>query len=774
MNIINGNGNGIGNDIGNSRIDIDAASSTDARWKHQPLLHPAKRTAPSKRALEATCGKTVALVLAIECDATPLRVQFDEEDKEPFTCEDDDTPRPLQEYEGKPVIAHAVELAKECGFASVSVLAGGDPNARERIRDAVGKAGIARFLSHDRAHDRRATAAACGFTLFDYTIDILNAARTCLDTAPEATSVLLLACDEVRITPSHVLDVCGAFADDPALDVITSWITWESREPALISRRFLESMDASPLLRTRPGGTDRPVPSIAARQVVFGEEKLAANAVKPAKVEGFFKECTLSAREAVRIARKEIEDERKNADAKPGAAQQADDAQAPERSEADQLLVDTARATIEQLDAQLSESQQAEVAQADAWARRNRGDFPLLNDRTHAGSLAYLDSAATSQRVFPALQAQADFDMHENANVYRGCYELSAQATLTLNDARKTLEDFIGSERRRTVYTANATASCNLVAQAWGYRNVGKGDLIVAALSEHHSNLLPWQMLAQRTGARLAVIPLLPDGRLDLEAYEKLLAKKPKIVCVAHIGNVLGLANPVKDMARAAHEAGARFLLDAAQSFAHLPLDVRELGADFVVFSAHKAYGPMGIGGLWISDDAFDEMDPISIGGGSISHAALDSYYLRVGAIQYEVGTPPVSQAVGWAGAIGYVQSLGAQAIAQHAHSLTCYVVNGLHNIENVTVWGDHTAEDGQNGLLSFSVAGISSLDLGAFCGKLGVAIRAGSHCAIPLVTTMGVKGTGRASFGVHTTKEDIEALLVAVSVCERLYWERA
>ena len=167
-------------------------------------------------------------------------------------------------------------------------------------------------------------------------------------------------------------------------------------------------------------------------------------------------------------------------------------------------------------------------------------------------------------------------------------------------------------------------------------------------------------------------------------------------------------------------------------------------------------------------------MDPVSIGGGSISHASLDSYYLRVGAIQYEVGTPPVSQAVGWAGAISYVETLGLNAIARHGRALTRYLVDGLHDIENVTVWGDHESEEGQNGLVSFSVAGVSSLDLGAFCGKLDVAIRAGSHCAIPLVTTMGVKGTGRASFGVHTTKEDVEALLVAVNVCERLYWERA
>ena len=822
--------------MGNEGIDNKA----DMRWEHQPLPHPAERPLPSADELTRTCGKTAALVLAVECDATPLRVLFDGEEEKPFTCEDDETPRPLQKYKGTPVVLRAIELARESKLASVSVLVGGVPATQRRINnvieEAAGKAGKAdaagtvgapnasvtttaankaaaptepaasnatskadtavaadaiaapvRLLSYDRAHDRQATAEAYGFSLFDYTIDILDAVRTCLRNTPDATSVVLLACDEVRITPSHVLEVCSAFAENPDLDVITSWITWESREPALISRRFLESLETSPLLKARPGSFDRPVPSIAARQVVFGEEKLAANAVKPKDIEEFLHERTLSAREAVRIAREEFANEGASGEGEDASGEGEDasgrggddkEAQAapkkPERSKADQLLVDTARATIERLEARLGSDKREELARADAWAQRNRLDFPLLNDRTHAKTLAYLDSAATSQRVFSALQAQADFDEHENANVYRGSYELSTQATLTLNDARKTLEDFIGSKRRHTVYTANASASCNLVAQAWGTRNVGEGDLIVVTLAEHHSNLLPWQMLAQHKGARLAVVPLLPTGKLELAVYEKLLSEKPKIVCAAHLTNVLGITNPVQDMARAAHAAGARFFLDAAQSFAHLPVNVKELGADFVAFSAHKAYGPLGIGGLWISDEAFDEMDPVSIGGGSISHASLDSYYLRVGAIQYEVGTPPVSQAVGWAGAISYVETLGLNAIARHGRALTRYLVDGLHDIENVTVWGDHESEEGQNGLVSFSVAGVSSLDLGAFCGKLDVAIRAGSHCAIPLVTTMGVKGTGRASFGVHTTKEDVEALLVAVNVCERLYWERA
>ncbi len=367
-------------------------------------------------------------------------------------------------------------MARESKLASVSVLVGGVPATQRRINnvieEAAGKAGKAdaadaiaapvRLLSYDRAHDRQATAETYGFSLFDYTIDILDAVRTCLRNTPDATSVVLLACDEVRITPSHVLEVCSAFAENPDLDVITSWITWESREPALISRRFLESLETSPLLKARPGSFDRPVPSIAARQVVFGEEKLAANAVKPKDIEEFLHERTLSAREAVRIAREEFANEGASGEGEDASGRGegtsdrgGDDKEAqavpkkPERSKADRLLVDTARATIERLEARLGSD------------KREEG---LLNDRAHAKTLAYLDSTATSQRVFSALQAQADFDEHENANVYRAFNTGDAYAQRRSKNARRLHRDF--SKRRHTVYTANASASCNLVAQA--------------------------------------------------------------------------------------------------------------------------------------------------------------------------------------------------------------------------------------------------------------------------------------------------------------------
>ena len=419
---------------------------------------------------------------------------------------------------------------------------------------------------------------------------------------------------------------------------------------------------------------------------------------------------------------------------------------------------------------QLPRDEQAKLTWADAWAWRNREDFPLLNDRKQKNSLAYLDSAATTQRCFRALQAETTFNEHENANVYRGGYELSKKATDNLDDARKALENFIGAERRQTVYTMNASASCNLVAQSWGDLNVNEGDHIVVALSEHHSDLLPWLLLTRRRNAALDFIPLLPDGRLDLGEYERLLGQHPKLVCVAHVSNVLGIVNPVANMARLAHKAGARFMLDAAQSFPHLPFNVKEIGCDFAAFSAHKMYGPLGIGGLFIGKSAFDEMDPVAIGGGAVSHASVDSYYLRQGAIQYEVGTPPIAQAIGWAGAIEYMEKLGMDRVLEHADAMTPFAVHALHGVKGLTIWGDHTQPDGAGGLVSFSLANVSPAQIGSACGMMGVAIRSGGHCAMPLAASTGMVGTGRASFAVHTTCEDIEALAVAVEMCRRLY----
>ena len=808
------------------------------RNEHQPKQGPAERPIPEGAELARICGKTIALVLATDFGTTPLKVAFESEDEKPVICGDSKngekkTPRPLQRYKGTTVTAIAAMCALGARFARVYVLAGGSPEERRALEEAVAMHIAAtrdedaprqsgegvEFIPFDADAAYQATIDACGFTLYDVPKGVLDYAARALEGNPDADSVMLLGCDQVRITPAHLLEVCRTFRNDPTLDVVASWIQWYRRTPMLISRRFLENLDAGGLCEASPNGTDRPLPRVALKDVVFGEETLAANAIVPEKLTAFEKGRTLSAREAVQIAREEMGDidlrakgafgnlrqvspsvqrglpERQEGSQPEGslgglhkassAAQRglSERLEAPKasptsqkdvkRSPADEELIEIARDVASRMDAwrnQLPRDEQAKLTWADAWAWRNREDFPLLNDRKQKNTLAFLDSAATTQRCFRALQAEANFNEHENANVYRGGYELSKKATDNLDDARKALENFIGAERHQTVYTMNASASCNLVAQSWGDFNVGEGDHIVVALSEHHSDLLPWLLLARRRNAVLDFIPLLPDGRLDLGEYERLLSQRPKLVCVAHVSNVLGIVNPVADMARMAHKAGARFMLDAAQSFPHLPFNVKEIGCDFAAFSAHKMYGPLGIGGLFIGKDTFDEMDPVAIGGGTVSHASVDSYYLRQGAIQYEVGTPPIAQAIGWAGAIEYMETLGMDKVLEHAEAMTKFAVHALHGVEGLTIWGDHTQPDGAGGLVSFSLANVPPAQIGAACGALGVAIRSGGHCAMPLAASTGIVGTGRASFAVHTTCEDIEALAVAVEMCRRLY----
>ena len=780
----------------------------ERRTEHQPVQGSVGRPIPTIEQLKSACGKTVALVLATDFGTTPLKVAFEDPAKEPVVCggvkeDESGIPRPLQQYGGAPVIAQAVTCAVEAQFASVSVLEGGSPEQRSELEHAVRDASPNNeisFVPFDADEAYQATLDACGFSLYDIPKGVLDYAKRTLENAPDADSVMLLSCDQVRITPAHLFEVCRMFRENPELDAVASWIQWYRRTPMLISRRFLEGLDASGLCKPRPGSTDRPLPRVKLKDVVFGEETLAANAIVPEKLSVFEKGCTLSAREAVQIARKEASDLRPEGTSgdlqslkqscsresatgtfgscgtrfvKTPGSSDASRKQEAERSAADEELISIAREVVARMDAwraRLPQENRKQLDWADSWAWRNREDFPLLNDRKQKNTLAYLDSAATTQRCFRALQAEANFNEHENANVYRGGYELSANATKHLNEARKVLEDFIGADRRQTAYTMNASASCNLVAQSWGDFNVSEGDHIVVALSEHHSDLLPWLLLARRRNAVLDFIPLLPDGRLDLEEYKHLLKTRPKLVCVAHVSNVLGIVNPVTDMACMAHEAGARFMLDAAQSFPHLPFNVKEIGCDFAAFSAHKMYGPLGIGGLFIGKDAFDEMDPVTIGGGTVSHASVDSYYLRKGAIQYEVGTPPIAQAIGWAGAIEYMERLGMDRVLKHAKAMAPFAVHALHGVEGLTVWGDHTRPDGAGGLVSFSLPFVPPAQIGAACGMLGVAIRSGGHCAMPLAASTGMVGTGRASFAVHTTCEDIEALAVAVEMCRRLY----
>ena len=717
------------------------------RKLHQPSMEIPKRENPSKNELKAACGRTAAFILAINMGTTPLKVQSDIPGKDPKLCKE--APRPLQVWQKKTLIEQSYECACQCEFASVDIIAAPDLRLPKKL------AHDASVIRYDSKRDAKASKESGFFDLFSFTKGIFDIAFEEIEDDPDIDSIILLSCDQVRLTPAHIIEVCQDFRNDTSLDCVTSWIAWTRHTPLLVSRDLLENS----IYEMTP--KERILPMLKIKDHNFGEERLDSNLPACKRVEDFEKECTLSAREAVRIAHEQMK-------LSIGKKHKKEN-----YNNADMQLIDAAKDIISSLNKAFPMPLRKKLTDADAFGKSQVKNFPILLDTKNKDSLAFLDSAATSQRCFQALQAQENFDKHENANVYRGAYELSAKATATLNDARAKLENYIGASRRETVYTKNTSDSLNLVALAWGEHNISEGDLIISTIAEHHSNYLPWLALAQRKGARLEALPLTTDCRLDMEAYEKLLEQKPKLVCIAHISNVTGIKAPVEKMAKMAHECGARFVLDAAQSMPHQKIDVYKTGADFIAFSGHKMYAPFGIGGLWIHPDAFEEMDPLALGGGVISHVSLGSYYLRLGAIQYETGTPAISQAIALGGAIDYLESLDEGERQNHKVAMTKALVAGLKKIWGITIWGDHSKADGQNGLVSFSLDGVTPPQLAAFCGNRGVAIRAGSHCAIPLSGAFGTIGTGRASIAVHTTLEDIEALLTSVSLCSKLYWDR-
>ena len=713
------------------------------RQDHQPQFGPVERARRTPDEMKALCGRAVAFVLDLGVKPADISA----------------------------ALAAALQ-ARVCGVFVLTV-----PEHAAEANEAVGKAScndgaLVRVIEYDPSEAISLTRDAGNFELFEIPYGMIVAMRAAAESAfGDYEAILVMNGAQDKVEAAHLYEVCQDAREHPDAQVVASWIQWLRRPPYYLRRSFLDELDGSALTAPTVAGV-KPVAHVRVRDHVFGEEQLAAPLTPPQAFTTFFDGCTMTALQAVGLARFALE----HPDAKLHSPNQALSLMGPVEpaplSDADALLVETAK-TVLQFDAGLDEAEKEELAWADAFGMRNKRDFPILNDRAHAGKLVYLDSAATSQRVDVALQAQYDFDAHENANVYRGAYELSAHATFALNEARKRLEDFIGADRRQTAYVSNTSGATNLVAQAWGERNIGAGDRIICTLDAHHSNSLPFAMLAERKGAQVVYVPFDDDGRVDQAAYRAELAKGAKLVCIAQIGNVFGIKVPVQQMAKEAHDVGARVLVDAAQSFPHVKIDVRELGADWIAISAHKAYGPMGIGALWISPDAFEEMDPLGGGGGTVSHVGVDSYYLRPKSLQYEPGTPPVSQAVGWAAAIDYMDALGMQNIERHSAALTRHFVRGLGRIDGVNIIGDHSLPDGQTGLVSFTVRSVTPAEIAAFLGRLDVAVRSGGHCALPLHAAMGMIGTGRVSIGVHTTRDDIDAALVAIALCRQIYESR-
>jgi cysteine desulfurase / selenocysteine lyase len=390
---------------------------------------------------------------------------------------------------------------------------------------------------------------------------------------------------------------------------------------------------------------------------------------------------------------------------------------------------------------------------------RYRADFPILAREVRPDvPLVYLDSAATSQKPQAVIEAMDNYYRRSNANVHRGIHLLAEEATALYEGAREKVARFINAaSTQEVIYTRNTTESINLVAYSWGRSNIGIGDGIVLTEMEHHSNLVPWQMLAAEKGANLHVIPVTDGGELDLSGLDDILAQKPKIICVTHMSNVLGTINPIRELAAKAHAAGALVLVDGAQSAPHLPVDVQALGIDFFAFSAHKMCGPTGIGVLWGRQELLEAMPPFLGGGDMIRRVYLRRFEPAALPHKFEAGTPAIAEAVGLGAAIDYLCAIGLEAIQAHEREIVAYALERLEEIPGVTVYGPPAEKRG--GVAAFSLAEAHAHDVAQVLDRDGIAVRAGHHCAMPLHDRNQVSATARASFYLYSTLEEIDQL---------------
>jgi cysteine desulfurase / selenocysteine lyase len=389
-----------------------------------------------------------------------------------------------------------------------------------------------------------------------------------------------------------------------------------------------------------------------------------------------------------------------------------------------------------------------------------RKDFPILSRQVHGKPLVYLDSTASSQKPLAVIEAMSAYYQTTHANVHRGVYELSEEATAKMERARVKVARFINARQsKQVIFTRNTTESINLVAYSWGMTNIQAGDLIVLTEMEHHSNLVPWQLLAQRAGARLEFVPVTADGLLRLDVYEQLLQQQPKLVAFAHMSNVLGTVNPAREMIAQAHAAGALVLLDAAQSVPHMPVDVQALDVDFLCFSGHKLPGPTGIGVLYGKRDLLEAMPPFMGGGDMIRTVGLRESTWNDLPWKFEAGTPAIAEAIGLGAAVDYLNAIGMENVHQHEQAITAYAMEQLQHVPGLTIYGPGPAQRG--GVISFTLADIHPHDLASILDQeVGVAIRAGHHCAQPLMERFGLSATARASFYVYTTTDDVDTLV--------------
>jgi cysteine desulfurase/selenocysteine lyase len=397
-----------------------------------------------------------------------------------------------------------------------------------------------------------------------------------------------------------------------------------------------------------------------------------------------------------------------------------------------------------------------------------RKDFPIFQRVVKGKPLVYLDSAATTQKPLAVIEATERYYRTYNANVHRGIYSISEEATEAYEGARDKVAAFINAPAREgVIFTRNTTESINLVASSWGRSHLRQGDEILLSYMEHHSNLIPWQLISQQTGAQLRFIPLTSDGRLDISDLDKLLTKKTKLVALTHSSNVLGTINPVAELSRKAHEVGALILIDAAQSAPHLRVDVQAIDCDFLAFSGHKMLGPTGIGVLYGKVDILDSIPPYMGGGEMINEVQLESATYRELPGKFEAGTPNVAGAIGLGAAIDYLNRVGLDNIHEHELSLVRYTVGALKDLNDVDIYGPFPE---RGGLVAFNLKGIHPHDVSTILDEDAIAIRAGHHCTQPLMHWLDVAATARASFYLYNTTDDIDRFVASLKKVKEIF----
>ncbi len=398
-----------------------------------------------------------------------------------------------------------------------------------------------------------------------------------------------------------------------------------------------------------------------------------------------------------------------------------------------------------------------------------RQDFPILRQQTHGKPLTYLDSTASSQKPQCVIDAMNDFYCHYNANVHRGIYQISEQASAAYENARKKIGRFINAHSwREVIFTRNATESINLVAYSWGLTNLKAGDVIITTEMEHHANLVPWQQVAARTGAQVKYIPVNEQGQLDLAMFDQWLTPSVKLVAITHMSNVLGVIPPVEEIITKAHSIGALFLLDGAQSVPHMPVDVQALACDFLAFSSHKMLGPTGLGVLWARQDILTAMPPFMTGGDMIKQVTLSGCTWNDLPWKFEAGTPAIAEAIGLGVAVDYLSKLGMTNVRQHEIEMTGYALERLSQVEGIHIYGPFDPQL-RGGAISFTLGDIHPHDVAAVLDGEGIAVRAGHHCAMPIHDKFGLPATTRASFYVYNLPEEIDRLVIGLDKTREL-----